>query len=202
MGRSMRKNRRKYKPSAMPVPGQVRVITRKLSHRRIIDVSKTWYVVKTAGGASERRAESGLRHAGFDTFRPHEDRWRIYRRRCSDVSVGWFRGYVFVGFGGVPRFDLVRGTDGVASILGVSGAPLSVPGELLQKVADELAGIKITRPKPFIEGQRVSVRRGPFAELVGIVRELDHDGERAMVKIDMLGKEHELELGYADLKVA
>jgi transcription termination/antitermination protein NusG len=198
----MRKNRRKYKPSAMLVPGQVRVITRKLSYRRIIDVSKTWYVVKTAGGASERRAELGLRSSGFDTFRPHEDRWRIYRRRCSDVSVGWFRGYIFVGCGGVPRFDLVRCTDGVASILGVSGAPLSVPGELLQKVADELAGIKKNAPAPFSEGSRVSVRRGPFAELVGIVRELDHEGERAMVKIDMLGKEHELELGYADLKVA
>jgi transcription antitermination factor NusG len=69
-------------------------------------------------------------------------------------------------------------------------------------VADELAGIKITRPRPFRAGQRVSVQRGPFAELMGIVRELDHDGERAMVRIDMLGKEHVLELGYADLKVA
>jgi transcriptional antiterminator NusG len=198
----MRKNRRKYKPSAMPVPGQVRVITRKLSHRRIIDVSKTWYVVKTAGGHSERKAELGLRSSGFDTYRPHEDRWRIFRRRCSDVSIGWFRGYIFVAFGGSPRFDLVRATDGVSGILGVSGAPLSVPGELLQKVADELAGIKKNASAPFSEGSRVSVRRGPFAELVGIVRELDHDGERAMVKIDMLGKEHELELDYADLKVA
>jgi transcriptional antiterminator NusG len=198
----MRKNRRKYKPSAMPVPGQARVVTRKISHRRIIDVSKTWYVVKTAGGHSERRAEFGLRSSGFDVYRPHEDRWRIYRRRCSDVSIGWFRGYVFVGFRDSPRFDLVRNTDGVSSILGVSGTPLSVPGELLQKVADELAGIKITRPKPFKAGQRVSVQRGPFAELMGIIRELDHDGERAVVRIDMLGKEHELELGYADLKVA
>jgi transcription antitermination factor NusG len=90
----------------------------------------------------------------------------------------------------------------ISSILGVSGAPLSVPGELLQKVADELAGIKTTRPRPFSAGQKVSVRRGPFAELMGIVRELDHEGERAMVKIDMLGKEHHLELGYEDLKVA
>jgi transcription antitermination factor NusG len=198
----MRKNRRKYKPSSMPVPSQARVVTRKLSHRRIIDVTKTWYVVKTAGGHSERRAEFGLRSSGFDVYRPHEDRWRIYRRRCSDVSIGWFRGYIFIGFPAAPRFDLVRNTDGVSSILGVSGAPLSVPGELLQKVADGLAGIKITRPRPFRAGQRVSVQRGPFAELMGIVRELDHDGERAMVRIDMLGKEHELELGYADLKVA
>jgi transcription antitermination factor NusG len=198
----MRKNRRKYKPSSVTVLNQARIVTRKLSHRRIIDVSKTWYVVKTAGGDSERRAERGLHSSGFDVYRPHEDRWRIYRRRCSDVSIGWFRGYVFVGFRDSPRFDLVHNTDGVSSILGVSGAPLSVPGELLQKVADELAGIKITRPRPFKAGQRVSVQRGPFAELIGIVRELDHDGERAMVRIDMLGKEHELELGYADLKVA
>jgi transcriptional antiterminator NusG len=198
----MRKNRRKYKPSVQLVPGQARVITRKLSHRRIIDVSKTWYVVKTAGGHSERRAEFGLRSSGFDVFRPHEDRWRIFRRRCSDVSTGWFRGYIFAGITGSPRFDLIRDTDGVSAILGVSGAPLSVPGELLQRVADEMAGIKITRPRPFSAGQKVSVRRGPFAELMGIVRELDHDGERALVRIDMLGKEHELELGYADLKVA
>jgi transcription antitermination factor NusG len=142
----MRKNRRKYKPSAQLVPGQARVITRKLSHRRIIDVSKTWYVVKTAGGHSERRAEFGLRSSGFDVFRPHEDRWRIFRRRCSDVSTGWFRGYIFAGISGSPRFDLIRDTDGVSAILGVSGAPLSVPGELLQRVADELAGIKITQP--------------------------------------------------------
>lgn len=198
----MRKNRRKYKPSVQPIINQARIVTRKLSHRRIIDVSKTWYVVKTGGGIAERRAESGLRSSGFDVFRPHEDRWRIFRRRCSDVSTGWFRGYIFVGVSRSPRFDLIRTTDGVSSILGVSGAPLSVPGELLQKVADELAGIKITRPRPFMEGSRVSVRRGPFAELMGIVRELDHDGERALIRIDMLGKEHHLELGYEDLKVA
>jgi transcriptional antiterminator NusG len=198
----MRKNRRKYKPSSMLIPSVARIVTRKLSHRRIIDVTKTWYVVKTAGGHSERRAEVGLRGSGFEVYRPHEDRWRIFRRRCSDVSIGWFRGYLFVGSSISPRFDLIRDTDGVSSILGVSGAPLSVPGELLQKVADELAGIKITRPQPFRAGQRVAVQRGPFAELMGIVRELDHDGERAIVRIDMLGKEHELELEYAELKVA
>src|SRR4051794_9290221 len=87
-GATMRKNRRKYKPSSIPVPNQARIVTRKLSHRRIIDVTKTWYVVKTAGGHSERRAEFGIRSAGFDVYRPHEDRWRIYRRRCSDVSIG------------------------------------------------------------------------------------------------------------------
>jgi transcriptional antiterminator NusG len=198
----LRKNRRKYKPAAQVVPNQARIVTRKLNHRREIDVSKTWYVVKTSGGHSERRAEFGLRASGIDTYRPHEDRWRIFRRRCSDVSTGWFSGYLFVGFQGSPRFDIVRDTDGVSSVLGVAGAPLSVPGELLQRVADEMAGIKQTRPRPFSEGSRVSVRRGPFAELMGIVRELDHEGERAMVKIDMLGKEHHLELGYEDLKVA
>jgi transcription antitermination factor NusG len=202
----MRKNRRKYKPSSTPVQSQARIVTRKLSYRRIIDVTKTWYVVKTAGGHSETRAEFGLCGEGFDVYRPHEDRWRIYRRRCSDVSIGWFRGYLFVGFRDSPRFDLVRNTDGVTSILGVSGAPLSVPGELLQKVADELAGIKITRPRPFKAGQRVFVSRSGLSELghviFGHIAKLDDDGERATVKVDMFGKEHELELGYADLKVA
>jgi transcriptional antiterminator NusG len=198
----MRKNRRKYKPSSLPVPSQARIVTRKLSHRRIIDVCKTWYVLKTVGGHSERRAEFGLRSSGFDVYRPAEDRWRIYRRRCSDVSIGWFRGYVFVGFRGSPRFDLVRNTDGVSSILGVSGAPLSVRGELLQKVADELAGIKVMKPKPWKEDQKVAVKRGPFVELMGIIRRLDYENDTATVRIEMLGKDHELELDFDDLKVA
>jgi transcription antitermination factor NusG len=202
----MRKNRRKYKPAAQVVPNQARIVTRKLSYRRIIDVSKTWYVVKTTGGHAERLVEFGLSNLGFDVYRPHEDRWRIFRWRCSDVSIGWFRGYIFAGVTGNPRFDIIRDTDGVSSILGVSGAPLSVPGELLQKVADELAGIKQTRPRPFKAGQTVFVSRSGISELghviFGYIAKLDDESELATVRVDMFGKEHELELGYEDLKVA
>jgi transcription termination/antitermination protein NusG len=118
------------------------------------------------------------------------------------VSVGWFRGYLFAGVTGSPRFDLIRDTDGVSSVLGVSGTPLSVPGELLQKVADELAGIKVVKPKPWNENQKVAVKRGPFAELMGIIRGLDYEKDTATVRIEMLGRDHELELDFDDLKVA
>jgi transcription antitermination factor NusG len=133
---STRKLRRKYRPSSMPVQGKGRIVRRTLSHRREIDHGKQWYVVRAKAGR-ERRVTRELREAGFDIFWPTDDRWRIWKHRCSDVSVGWFPGYLFVGFAKSPRFDIIREADGVAGVLGVDGAPLAVRPEVLQQVAEE-----------------------------------------------------------------
>ena len=57
-------------------------------------------------------------------------------------------------------------------------------------------------PPPFRDGQRVAVQRGPFAELVGVIRELDADQRRALVSVPMLCKDHDLELGFVDMRAA
>lgn len=196
----MRKPRRKYKPAAQPVPGQARTVRRQLNHRRQIDAGKAWFVVRAQGGG--RKAAASLQAEGFDVFHPADDCWRVYRWRCSDVSAGLFRGYLFVGFEGSPRFDKVRDSDGVHSILEVSGTPISLAGEILQEVADRHLGPKITHQRALSAEQTVSVARGAFAELVGQIIELDHMAERALVRIRMMGRDHEVELGFNDLKVA
>jgi transcription antitermination factor NusG len=196
---SSRKLRRKYRPSSMPVQGKGRIVRRTLSHRREIDHGKQWYCVRLAAGL-ERRAEVTLRAGGFDVFRPVEDRWKIYKWRCSDVSLGWFGRYLFVGFGGHPRFDVVREADGVAGVLGVAGTPIAVRPEVLQEIADQVAGFKKTHPEPFVAGQRVAVQRGPFAELTGLIEETGNGLARVMV--EMFGKKHPVELAFVDLKAA
>jgi transcription antitermination factor NusG len=196
---STRKLRRKYRPSSMPVQGKGRIVRRALSHRREIDHGKRWYVVRAKAGR-ERRATRELRSLGFDIFWPINDTWRVWKHRCSDVSTGWLPGYLFVGFEESPRFDLIREADGVAGVLGVEGRPLAVRPEVLQDIADRVAGVQKTNPEPFKAGQTVSVARGPFAELRGRVEETGNG--LARIVVEMFGKKHPVDLLLDDLKAA
>jgi transcriptional antiterminator RfaH len=198
---SSRKLRRKYRPSSMPVQGKGRIVRRDLSHRREIDHAKQWFCIRTNIGA-ERRAAFGLREAGFDVFRPVDDRWRVFKHRCSDVSVNWFARYMFLGSDDNPRFDIVRATDGVESILVAAGRPVAVRPEVLQKIADELAGYRKTAPAPFKQGQGVTIDRGPYTGIPALIKSLDEEAERAIVELEMFKQKHELELDFVELKAA
>jgi transcription antitermination factor NusG len=199
---STRKLRRKYRPSAQFISGKSRIVRRAVQHRREIDHGKQWYVIRTNIGC-ERRAELCLREIGFDVYRPVEDRWRLHRRRCSDVSLGWFGRYLFVGFGEGSRFDKLRETDGVESILGIAGKPTPVCPSVLQNVADQIAGYRKTPPALFKEGQGVLVSLGDgFADIPGIIAEADEQSGQASVTIEMFGKQHSVELDFVDLKAA
>jgi transcription antitermination factor NusG len=202
---STRKLRRKYRPSSHSnnVAGKSRIIRRALTHRREIDHGVTWYIIRAAF-RSVRSAELSLRAAGVKVYRPAEDRWRVHKHRCSDVSRDWLGRYLFAGLGPDAGPDELREVDGVESILALAGTqkPVTVRPELLQDLADQIAGYRKAPPAPFKEGQDVLVAAGPFAELRGIVEEADEQSGRASVAIEMFGKTHMQELDFLDLKAA
>jgi transcription termination/antitermination protein NusG len=200
---STRKLRRKYRPSnpSNAISGKSRIVRRNLSRRREIDHGKTWYICRANIGC-ERRAALSLKAKAVDVFRPVEDRWRVFKYRCSDVSIGWFGRYLFAGMPQGRGAEVLHTCEGVESVLGVSGKPVAVRPEVLQRIADEIAGYRKTEPAPFKKGQKVTLPTGPFAELEGIIREADEDRGRAIVAVEMFGKRHELELDFFELKAA
>lgn len=111
---------------------------------------------------------------------------------------------MFVGEETHRGYDPIRGTDGVAGIVGVgrNGPPVAVPASLVQAVSDQVAGIKKNAPAAFRRGQRVSVAAGPFAELQAIIEQSDSDAAKATVRLEMFGKSHSVEIGFGDLKAA
>lgn len=197
-----RKNRRKYRPSQPAQPNQSRYV-RRLGHevmRNIVDESRTWYVVRTFPGM-ERRAARALRHVGLSVLWPVEDRWKIYKRRCSEAPLGYFGPYLFAGeerTGGIAK---AIGLDGVAGILGHgSEPPQTVPAAIIQKALDDSVGLQKTHQRSFVREQRVILKRGPFAELVGYILELNRN--IAVVSIDLMGKAHPVEVELDALMVA
>ncbi len=199
--------RRRHRASAQVIPNRT-AMARHYTRRHIqpqpeIDHDLAWFVVRANIGA-ERRAVQNLAAEGFEIYWPIDDRWRIYRHRCSAVPAGWLGPYLFVGVRPPPRLDAIRAADGVASILGVghAGPPLEVTGSLVQSVRDQVAGIEITAPAPFVTGQKVSLSAGPYAELAAIVQQSDSAAGTATVSLEMLGREHLIQVDFADLAVA
>ena len=130
-------------------------------------------------------------------------RWKIWRRRCSEAAIGWFGPYLFLGCQDASGLGRAVACDGVAGILGNDPETRqAVAGALIQKALDDSLGHKQTHLRPFIEGQRVFIRRGAFADLSGIIVKLNNEDEAAMVRVDMLGKQHALELAFSDMRAA
>lgn len=202
------KLRRKYRPSKQLIQSKAsRIVRRPIIRRREIDHGKTWYIIRAVAGR-ERRAERGLLEQGYDVFWPVEDNWRIWRHRCSELRAGWLGGYMFVGFETFKGFDKIREQDGVAGFVGMgrNGPPLKIPPELVQCVADQVAGLipgsKNNASAGFKRGSRASVAAGPFAELAAIIEQVYPEAGRAVVKLEMFGKDHAVEIAFEDLRAA
>lgn len=201
---STRKLRRKYRPSSHSnnISGKSRIVRRNLNRRREIDAQKKWYVIRANIGC-ERRAELSLRAIGVDIFRPIDDRWRVYKHRCSDASLGWFGRYLFAGL--VPDIGLggLCAADGVETVLGIAGRPVAVRPEVLQAVADQIAGYRALGPVAGLSlGDKVKIQVGAWADFDGLIEELDGKRERAKVKVGLFGRDNIIELDFLDLKAA
>jgi transcriptional antiterminator RfaH len=130
-----------------------------------------WFVVQVMP-QSERRVASILEYKGYQQFSPTY----LVRKRWSDRiksrEAPLFPGYVFVRSPAAGVRGLVSSTPGVTRILGFGGSPCPVPDREMTAIRRlSLQGQAF--PIPYVEvGQRVEIREGPFAGVVGIVRRI------------------------------
>lgn len=163
----------------------------------------TWYVVRT-NIRSEDKAERNLRNAGFSTYAPWQ-RFEKYNRRKNVHITRELRlcpRYLFLDVGAISRertpWGVIRGCEGVESILGVNGLPMPLsPLEERalaaireaedQHVFDETREGKLFRREigknkrettrmKFPVGSQVRINDGPFATFSGEVTNVTGKG--------------------------
>lgn len=90
-----------------------------------------WYVIRT-NIKSEGKAERNLQNAGFSTYAPWQ-RFEKWNRRKNVQIVRELRltpRYLFLDVGDIRRdrtaWGIIRACDGVESVLGVNGLPVSL----------------------------------------------------------------------------
>lgn len=110
-------------------PGQVHYFTAPILNHEPPETFEglTWYVV-VCNPKSERRAQLGLRRAGYQTYLPMTKKWKIVSRQKQEAENPLFPRYLFLGIRSDQDFWRMQGVDGVEGILRDGyGYPVKIP---------------------------------------------------------------------------
>ena len=149
---------------------------------------KRWYVVHTQP-RSELRAAANLRQQAFKVFCPSEKRVIRHARKVTEVMAPLFPCYVFVRLDlSVDRWRVINGTRGAVRIIANGDSPVAVPNGVVESLErrTNLDGA-IDWGFAFNVGDQVSIIEGPFAQMIGMLEQLDASG-RVQLLLDIHGR--------------
>jgi transcriptional antiterminator RfaH len=127
---------------------------------------------------------------GFRTHLPQYQRTIRHARRLRTIRAPLFPSYLFVILDlERDRWLCVRGTVGVARLVGAIDRPLPVPRGIVESLIESANAANLTLFGDSLEkGQKVRIATGPFTEFIGTLERLD-DAGRVRVLLSMMGSE-------------
>lgn len=136
-----------------------------------VDSSLDWYALVT-NPKCEAKAALGCEQMGLAAYFPRTIREGKVRGKKEVRVTPLFPRYVFVGFKPEQGHGLLRGVDGVESMVRFDGQAIRISGALLHAFwSSEKAGAFDYRPKQvrFRKGDTVKIVHGAFSEFIGTV---------------------------------
>ncbi|WP_262027128.1 transcription termination/antitermination protein NusG [Microvirga sp. Mcv34] len=176
----------------------------------------TWFVV-VCNPKCERRAQLGLRRAGYQTYLPQTKRWVVHARKKEERENPLFPRYLFIGIKPGQDFFKMRGVDGVEGLVRDGyGVPARIPAPepregqetpphpLARLLERELAGEFDFAREPekgptFEPGEPVVVTSWAFERRQALVLSMLSKG-RVEVLIDMFGRGARVKLKATELQ--
>lgn len=172
------------------------------------ETSKQWFVLHTYSGYEnkvkeniESRAQSmGMSDYIFRAIVPEEEETETKNGKTKTEMKKTFPGYVLVEMVmSDESWFVVRNTPGVTGFVGSHGAG-SKPAPLLPEEVDNiLQSVGMSRnysDTEYAEGEIVTIKEGPFANLSGKITEVDNEHMKLKVDIDMFGRLTNTELDF------
>ena len=149
----------------------------------------------------ETVAIANLERQTFRVYCPMVRKRIRHARRSMDVERPLFPGYVFVAFEANKRWQAIRSTVGLRTLVRCGDAPGYLDGAFVSALRErEIDGVVVSPPSLFRPGQSVDIAYGPFANLVGEIIEL-RDNERVMILLKLMGREVKTMIGTDALSV-
>ena len=158
-----------------------------------------WYLLQTKPNGHTTACDH-LRRQGFDVFLPLVIKTTKRSGRFSDAKAPLFPGYLFVGNSIDPvPWKSINGTRGVSKAVTLDGIYRPVNLDIIEglrcRCSDD--GV-IQRMNDIVPGDRVKIERGPFAEFICTVDDIQ-DNRRAWVLIDLLQRQTRSAVSLDDL---
>lgn len=158
-------------------------------------VHREWFVVRSKPRKEDYAVQS-LERRGIDAFCP-----RILEPVgwANDwVAVPLFPGYLFVNIELHSGYHTVMWTPGVKGFVAFGDVPSAVQPQIVNFLQQETEDDGVIRPsKRYQAGERVRIKRGPFAGLIGIIEKPCPERGRIRVLMDFLRRDTSVELPVA-----
>ena len=162
-----------------------------------------WYAIYTQT-SRERMARDQIRQLDIEAFLPSYtrlSRWGV-RGDVVKVEAPLFPGYMFARFDAASDLGLVKRAGGVSQVIGPGSRPLRVGDEIVETLRRACQNSSLVSPVPYVpfrEGERITVSRGPFAGLSGVVDRRTKSRTRIVVTIEILQRACAVEVGADEL---
>ena len=158
-----------------------------------------WYLLKTKPHAHVTACEN-LRRQGFDVFLPLMVGTKKENGKFLDIKQPLFPGYLFMGTSIDPvPWKSINGTRGVSKAITLDGIYRPVSAHIIEGLQQRCDERGVFRSLNDIElGDRVRIERGPFAEFICSVEDIQDD-QRAWVLIDILQQQVRAEVSLEDV---
>ena len=164
-----------------------------------------WYVVHTYSGYEnkvkadlEKTIENRrLQDQILEVSVPLQDVIEVKSGKQSRVQKKMFPGYVLIYM--IMNDDtwyVVRNTRGVTGFVGPGSKPVPLTEEDMATMGFRPDEIILD----FEVGDTVTVTNGTWADMQGVVREINTQAQTVTLYIDMFGRETPVELGFTDVK--
>ncbi len=173
-------------------------------------MSKIWYSVQVWSGLEEKvkeEVEKLLEKAGIKDkiekiFVPPPKEIECVFSPEKQVVQKFYSGY-FLIFGELDEEikEEIKKIEGVLDIVGGDRVYIFRTDEV-EKLISQLV-VEEIKPKPryqFMQGDRVRITEGPFANFIGIVDEVKPDKGKVKVLVSIFGRETPVEIEFAYLQ--
>ncbi len=170
---------------------------------------KRWYVIQVYAGYEEAvkaELQKSIHEEGLEDFFgeiliPSAKIKQLFGgEESKDEQL--FPGYLLVEMEVSP--DTVRLVRSVLRVIRFLGGMIPVPlsknevDRVLLQVKGELI-ISVDQSK-FIVGSEIEISEGPFSGFVGIIDEVDEEGEKLTIMVSIFGRMTPVELGFGQVK--
>ena len=148
-------------------------------------------------------ARDQLRQLGVEAFLPsfvRLSRWGV-RGDVVKIEAPLFPGYMFARFDAATSLGVVKRAGGVSQVIGPGSRPLRIGDEIVETLRRACHNSSLVSPVPYVpfrQGERVTVARGPFAGLTGVV-DRTKSRTRIIVSIELLQRACAVEVGADEL---
>ena len=172
-------------------------------------MNKEWYVVNTYSGHENKVKEKLLMRANTmgledNIFRVVVPEEKVIDEKGKEKLKKIFPGYILVEMVMTDEaWFIVRNTPGVTGFIGSSGKgakpfPLS-PAEV-DKILGSMGMSRLDIANELEVGTMVKVTTGPFANMVGKIKNIDMEKQELEVALDLFGQETTVELKLAEIE--